>query len=97
MLSTLFEHDPHLAGRTIAEARTLLANLNDIEKRLGTHEEKPGDLGLARETARRIRNRQVLLLVIRNHLPAADPDIEYLCEVMPPRFDGPTASRASAA
>ena len=94
MLTTLFEHDPHLAGRTIAEARVLVARLEDIEKRLGTNEEKPGDLGLARETARRLRNRQVLLLVIKDHLHSTDPDIKYLCEIVPSRFEVPQASRA---
>jgi hypothetical protein len=86
MIAALFQQDPYLVDRTVAEARILFATLNDVEKRLGTPDEKPGDLGLARQTAHRIRNRQVLLLVIKNHLNLNNPEIEFFCQYVPRRY-----------
>jgi hypothetical protein len=43
-------------------------------------------LGLARQTAHRIRNRQVLLLVIKNHLNLNNPEIEFFCQYVPRRY-----------
>jgi hypothetical protein len=83
MITPLLKQDPHLISRTLSEARELFSTLNDVERRLGTPAEKPGDLGLAQHTAHRIRNRQVLLMVIKNHLHYHDPEIEYLCRYVP--------------
>jgi hypothetical protein len=87
MLAPLLQQDPHLVTRTLTEARELFATLNEVEKRLGTSAERPGDLGLAQQTAHRIRNRQVLLLVFRKHLHYHDPEIEFLCRFVPQKYE----------
>jgi hypothetical protein len=92
MIAALFQQDPYLVDRTLAESRDLFATLNDVEKRLGTPDEKPGDVGLAQQTAHRIRNRQVLLLVIKNQLNLQDPELDYLCRYEPRRYDAPHLS-----
>jgi hypothetical protein len=94
ILTALFQQDPYLISRTIAEARSLLARLEAIEKRLGTTLEEPGDLELAQETAHRIRSRQVLLMVIRDHVSPVDPEIDRLCRALPRRYDTPDDSAA---
>jgi hypothetical protein len=91
MLAPLFQQDPHLISRTLAESRELFATLSDVEKRLGTARERPEDLELAQQTAHRLRNRQVLLFVIRNQINYHDPEIEYLCQYVPHTYDAQEA------
>ena len=87
MIAALFQQDPYLVDQTLTAARLLFATLNDVEKRLGTPGEKPDDRGLAQQTAHRIRNRQVLLLVIKTHLNLNNPEIEFLCQFVPHRYE----------